>query len=256
MTDRLRDKAIIVVGAGTGIGAATVRRLCNEGARVCVADINIEASSALAEEMTGAGHEAFAVPIDIVDEASVAAAFASALDRLGRLDGAHINAADLRAIFADSDALDVDMAVFDRTMSVNLRGHLLCTRQALPALQAAGGGALIYTSSAASEAGEPQRPSYAMSKSGINALVRHVASRWGKEGITANAVAPGFVLTPEMIAGGQVPQEWLDYSLQSVNATRLGKVEDIAAMVALLLSEDGRWVNGQVIHVNGGALYH
>lgn len=255
MSERLKGKAIIVVGAGTGIGAATVRRLCSEGARVCIADINTRAAETLAAEMTGAGHEAFAVPIDIVEEASVRDAFAAALDRLGRLDGAHINAADMRTIFADSNALDVDLAVFDRTIAANLRGHLLCTRQALPALLAAGGGALVYTSSVASVEGEPQRPSYAMSKSGINALVRHVASRWGKEGITANAIAPGFVMTPEMIAGGQVPEDWIEFCLQGVNSTRLGKAEDIAAMAALLLSEDGRWVNGQVIHVNGGALY-
>lgn len=251
---RLADKAVIVVGAGTGIGAATVERLCNEGARVCVADINLAAAEAVAARMTAAGCEAFAVAIDITDETSVGAAFAAALDRLGRLDGAHINAADLRTIFDDSDALHVDLAVFDRTIAVNLRGHLLCTRAALPHLIAAGGGALVYTTSGACDSGEPERPSYAMSKSGLNALMRHVASRWGKDAITANAVAPGFVMTPEMIAGGQVPPEWIDRCIAGTRSVRLGKAEDIAGVVAMLLSEDGRWINGQVFHVNGGAL--
>jgi len=255
MKERLEGKAIVVVGAGTGIGAATVRRLCLEGARVCAADINLDAAAAVAEEMVAEGREAFAVHVDIAEEASVREAFAGAMGGLGRLDGVHVNAADLRTIFADSDALDVDLGVFDRTIAVNLRGHLLCTRQALPALRKSGGGAIVYTSSDAGDAGEPERPSYAMSKSALNALVRHVASRWGKEGITANAVAPGFVMTPEMIAGGQVPEPWIAHCLQGVHSPRLGKVEDIAAMVALLLSEDGRWVNGQVIHVNGGAFY-
>jgi len=251
---RLAGKAIMVVGAGTGIGAATVERLCSEGARVCVADINIQAAEAVAGGMVEAGHEAFAIAIDITDEASVDAAFAAAVEKLGRLDGAHINAADLRTIFADSDALSVDLGIFDRTISVNLRGHLLCTRAALPHLKAAGGGALVYTSSGAGDAGEPERPSYAMSKSGLNALMRHVASRWGRDAITANAVAPGFVMTPEMIAGGQVPPEWIDHCIAQTRSTRLGKAEDIAGMVAMLLSEDGRWINGQVFHVNGGAL--
>lgn len=253
MSERLDGKCIVVIGAGTGIGAATVRRLASEGARVCVADINGDAARAVADEVTGKGGHAFSVTVDITDEASVKAAIDQAVAGLGKLDGAHVNAADLRVIFQDSDALDVDMDVFDRTIDVNLRGHLRCTKAVLPHLLATGG-AIVYTSSGAGDEGEPTRPSYAASKSGLNALMRHVASRWGKEGVTSNAVAPGFVLTPEMIAGGQVPEDFIEYCLKSVSSTRLGKVEDIAAMVALLLSEDGRWINGQVMHVNGGAL--
>lgn len=256
MHDRLRHRAIMVVGAGTGIGAATVERLCAEGARVCVADINEAAAQGVADRMVAAGHEAFAVNIDIVDEASVGAAFASAVARLGGLDGVHVNAADLRTIFADSDALSLDLATFDRTIAVNLRGHLLCTRAAVPHLLASGRGAIVYTSSGAGDSGEPERPSYAASKSGLNALMRHVASKWGREGLTANCVAPGFVITPEMIAGGAVPPNWIDHCIKGTRSTRLGKAEDIAAMVAHLLSDDGRWINGQVFHVNGGALLH
>jgi NAD(P)-dependent dehydrogenase (short-subunit alcohol dehydrogenase family) len=254
MLGRLVDRAIIVVGAGTGIGAATVERLCAEGARVCIADVNLAAAQAVASRMTQAGHEAHAIEVDITDEDAVNACFADAVARLGGLDGAHINAADLRTIFLDSDALSLDLATFDRTIAVNLRGHLLCTRAALPHLLQSDHGAIVYTSSGASVAGEPERPSYASSKSGLNALMRHVASKWGKEGLTANCIAPGFVMTPEMIAGGAVPPDWIDYCISQTRSTRLGKAEDIAAMVALLLSEDGRWINGQVIHVNGGAL--
>jgi NAD(P)-dependent dehydrogenase (short-subunit alcohol dehydrogenase family) len=249
MQDRLRDRAIMVIGAGSGIGAATVARLCREGARVCAADVNIAGARAVAAR---AG--ACAVAIDIADEGAVRAAFAEAAALLGGLDGVHVNAADLRTIFADSDAETLDLATFDRTIAVNLRGHLLCTRAALPHLLASGRGAIVYTSSSASLAGEPERPSYAMSKSGLNALMRHVASRWGRQGLTANAVAPGFVMTDEMIAGGQVPPGFIDRTLAAGRSPRLGRSEDIAAMVALLLSEDARWINGQVIHVNGGAL--
>lgn len=254
MTERLNGRAIIVVGAGTGIGAATVERLCAEGARVCVADINAGAAEALAARMTDAGHEAFATPVEITDEASVNAAFVAAVERFGGLDGAHINAADLRTIHQDSDVLSVDMAVFDRTLSVNLRGHFLCTRAAVPhLLNSERGGAIVYTTSDAAFEGEPQRPSYAVSKSGLNGLMRHVASKWGKKGLTSNAVAPGFVMTPEMIAGGAVPPEWIDHCIAGTRSTRLGRAADIAAMVAHLLSEDGRWINGQVFHVNGGS---
>ena len=255
MQDRLAGRAVIVVGAGTGIGAATVERLCAERARVCIADINLAAAQALAERLATQGHDAFAVEVDITSEASVDAAFAAAVAHLGGLDGAHINAADLRTIMVDSDALDVDLAVFDRTMAVNLRGHLLCTRAALPhLLDSQRGGAIVYTSSDAAFEGEPERPSYAASKSGVNALMRHVASKWGRKGLTANASAPGFVMTPEMIGGGQVPEEWIAQCVRRTRSTRVGAASDIAAMAAHLLSEDARWINGQVFHVNGGAL--
>ena len=254
MQDRLRGRAIMVVGAGTGIGAATVRRLCDEGARVCIADINLAAAGDLASRLGAAGHDVRAVAVDIADEASVGAAFAEAVQWLDSLDGVHVNAADLRTIFADSDALQIDLATFDRTIAVNLRGHLLCARAALPHLLASGRGAIVFTTSDAADAGEPVRPSYAVSKSGLNALMRHLASAWGRQGLTANAVAPGFVLTEEMVAGGQVPPDFIAQCLAAGRSPRLGRSDDIAAMVAHLLSEDGRWINGQVFRVDGGAI--
>lgn len=244
----------MVIGAGSGIGAATAQQLAAEGARVCVADINLAAAQSVAESIAAAGGEAFAVFIDIAEEVAVNAAVAAAVETLGGLDGAHINAADLRVIFEDTDLLAEDVAVFDRTLQVNVRGHFLCTRAVLPALLQRGAGAIVYTSSGAADAGDSSRPAYAVAKSGLNALMRHVAARWGREGITANCVAPGFVYTPEMEAGGHVPQSMLDGFLGSMPATRLGKVEDIAGVVAHLLSDQGRWINGQVYNVNGGAL--
>lgn len=254
MKDRLKDKAIVVIGAGTGIGAATVRRLCAEGAHVCVSDVNVAAAEAVAASIVSEGGRAFAAPIDISEERSVQDAVALAVRQLGRLDGAHVNAADLRIIMQDSDALAEELGVFDRTISVNLRGHLLCTRAVLPHLLAAGGGAIVYTSSGAAVGAEPTRPAYAVSKSGLHALMRHVAARWGREGVTANCVAPGVTLTPEMVASGQLPVDFSKVMLAKTPSRRLGRAEDTAGVVAMLLSEDGRWVNGQVVHVNGGSL--
>lgn len=254
MNDRLKNKALIVIGAGTGIGAATARRLAAEGACVAVADINFPAAEAVAADLVRRGARAFAVAIDVTDETSVQAAVATTLGRFGRLDGAHVNAADMRVILQDSDVLAEDLAAFDRTIAVNLRGHLLCTRAVLPPLLQGGGGAIVYTSSGAAVAGEPTRPAYAVAKGGLEALMRHVASKWGRDGITANCVAPGLTVTPEMEASGGFPKELVEQMLGSTPHRRLGRVEDIAGVVALLLSEDGRWVNGQVWHVNGGIL--
>lgn len=248
---RLKDKAIFLIGGASGIGASTAERLIAEGARVMIGDIAVAGAQALAKRL---GDQAAAVAIDIADEVSVAAATDTALAWLGRLDGVHVNAADLRVIFDDSNALDVDLAVFDRTIAVNLKGHLLCTRAVLPHLLASGGGSIVYTSSSAAIAGEAERPSYAASKAGLNALMRHVASCWGKDGITANCIAPGFVMTPELIAGGSVDPDWIAQCVAETRSTRVGSAADIAGVAAMLLSEDGRWINGQTIHVNGGSL--
>lgn len=255
MTDRLSGRRIIVFGSATGIGAATVRRLAWEGARVCAADINLAGAKQVAEE---AGGETFATYVDLADEASVQAATAAAVDRFGGLDGAHINAADLRVIMEDSDALAIDLAVFDRTIAVNLRGHLLCTRAVVPHLVASGQGAIVYTSSGSAHGAEPTRPCYAMAKAGLNALMRHVAARWGKEGVTANVLAPGFTVTGEMKlameANAEEAVKWASYFMDRTPHTRLGEPEDHAGVVAMLLSQDGRWINGAIFDVNGGSL--
>jgi NAD(P)-dependent dehydrogenase (short-subunit alcohol dehydrogenase family) len=255
MKDRLKDRRIIVFGSASGIGSATARRLAEEGAKVCVADINLAGAEAVAAE---AGPNAFAVHVDISDEASVKAAVATAVAHLGGLDGAHINAADLRVIMEDTDALTVDLAVFDRTVAVNLRGHLLCTRAVLPHLLKNAESAIVYTSSGSAHGAEPTRPSYAMTKAGINALMRHVAARWGKEGVTANVLAPGFTVTGEMKvsmeANAEEAMKWAKFYRDRTPHTRLGEAEDHAAVVAMLLSDDGRWINGAIIDVNGGSM--
>lgn len=249
---RLLGKSIIVFGSASGIGAASALRLGAEGARVCLADVNLDGAKAVAAEIVQKGGEAFAVACDIADEASIKSAVDAAVATFGGLHGAHINAADMRVINQDFDALEIDLAVFDRTMSVNLRGHLLCTRAVLPHLLTKGRGSIVYTSSPASDAGEPTRVGYAVSKAGINALMRHVAARWGAAGITANCVSPGLTMTAS--ASAAVGEEFKKAMLARMANTRLGTPEDQAAMVALLMSEDGDWINGQVIRVDGGPM--
>jgi NAD(P)-dependent dehydrogenase (short-subunit alcohol dehydrogenase family) len=249
----LKDKVAVVAGGAGGIGTATSRRLGEEGVAVVVADLNADAAAAVAAQIADAGGTAVAVGVDISDEASVAAMVALAVDTYGGVDILHANAADLSAgtLGRDTNALDIDLDAFDRTLAVNLRGHLLCTRAALPEILKRGGGALVYTSSGAAFMGEPERPSYAVSKSGINALVRHVASKWGRKHVRANAVAPGLVLTegPRSV----LSEDFMKLALRGTRSWRLGEPEDIAAMVAFLASSDGEWINGQILSVDGGA---
>jgi NAD(P)-dependent dehydrogenase (short-subunit alcohol dehydrogenase family) len=251
----LEGKRILVVGSATGIGAASVVRLAKEGAAVVAADINGAKAESVAEAARASGGKAHATACDISDEGSVGRAVAFAVEALGGLDGAFVNAADMQALLSDGDVLDVSMDIFDRTLAVNLRGHVLTTRAVLPHFLKGGGGSLVYTSSGAAYAGEPTRISYACAKSALLALSRHVAARWGREGVTANVIAPGFVLTPEMQANGlHADTPLIQAMVDRTPSTRLGKVEDIAAMAAYLMSDDARWINGAVCDINGGGL--
>jgi NAD(P)-dependent dehydrogenase (short-subunit alcohol dehydrogenase family) len=218
-----------------------------------VADIDGGAAATVAKTIVADGGAATATTVDISDDASVAAAVALTISHFGGLDLLHANAADLSPenIGRDSNVVDVPLEVVSRTFAVTAGGYLSCARHAIPAMLERGGGALVFTSSATAFAGEAERPVYAMAKNAIGALVRHIASRWGKEGIRANAVAPGLVLTAAI-------RETIDpafhaYALETARSNRLGTPEDIAAAVAFLLSGDGEWINGQVISVDGGA---
>lgn len=246
----LQGKVIIVAGGATGIGAATAVRLAEHGASVVIGDVNVAGAEQVAAEIHAKGGEALPVVFDISDDRSVQDLIRAAVSAYGGLDGIHVNAANLALCARDTDAVDIDLGIFDETMAVNLRGHLLCTRHAVPELLKRGGGAIVYTSSGAAFVGEAERVAYAVSKAGINALMRHVASRWGKAGIRSNAIAPGMVMTAGALE--HIPPEVQAALIQAGRSPRLGYPEDIAGMTAFLLSDDGYWVNGQVISVDGG----
>ena len=248
----LAEKVIVVAGGAGYIGTASSVRLAAEGASVVVGDYDANAAADVVGQIEAAGGRAVAARVDISDEASVVELLRTAVDAFGGIDGVHLNAADTSVVLRDTHVVDVDLEVFDQTIAVNLRGFFLITRHVIPLLLERGGGALAYTSSAASLMGEPERVSYGISKAGVNALVRHVASRWGKEGIRANAVAPGMILHEKLAA--YFGEEGLKAPLAAVRSPRLGKVDDIAAAVAFLLSDDGEWINGQVYGVDGGLL--
>jgi NAD(P)-dependent dehydrogenase (short-subunit alcohol dehydrogenase family) len=246
----LQGKTVLVAGGAGKIGSAISLRLGAEGANVVVGSLHADKAQAVAEQVNATGGRAIATGLDIGDEAAVAAALTVTEAEFGGLDGVNVNGADMSLVLEDTDAESIALSVFDRTIHTNLRGYLIVTQQVLPKLRARGGGAIVYTSSQSAFLGEPSRPAYAMAKSGLNALVRHVASRWGKENIRANAVAPGATLSERDVA--MIPPDYLEQMLAAARSPRLGKPEDSAAMVALLLSDDGEWVNGQVISVDGG----
>jgi NAD(P)-dependent dehydrogenase (short-subunit alcohol dehydrogenase family) len=248
---RLDGKVIAIAGGAGGIGGATSRRLADEGASVVVGDIDIKAAEEVVDTILSAGGRATARQVDIGTEDDIRALVAAAVETYGGLDGFYANAADFRRAMDDTDVVTMDVAAYDHTIHHNQRGFFLCTRYAVPELVKRGGGTMLYTGSGSAHAGEPIRPAYAMSKSAIHALMRHVATRWGKEGVRANVIAPGVVLHPKLeAAAGPQLAEW---ALTQVKGTYLGTPGDIAAMAALLLSDEGRYITGQIISIDGGA---
>lgn len=245
---RLSGKVGIVAGGGNGIGAATARRLAAEGAAVLVGDLDLAAAEGVVAEIDRAGGSARAASFDLGDAATIAGLVDAALDGFGGLDFLHANA--LYASPQDSDLLAIPLAEFDRTIAVNLKGYVLLTRASLPHLLARGGGAIVYMSSAASLVGGVQHAAYSIAKAGLNGVTRHVAARWGKQGVRANAIAPGLVLTDTVQR--TVPAEFHALALQRTPSPRLGTPDDIAALVAHLVSDDAAWINGQVISADGG----
>lgn len=228
----LENMKILVAGAATGIGEATARRLAAEGANLVLGDINRDGVKAVAADI-GAKWEWF----DLADSGSIKTMVETARTELGGLDGvANIAAAlDQETMARDLDLANMDISLWRRVLDANLIGYALIIKEAIPALLAEGGGAIVNVSSITVHMGGVDEPAYVASKAGVNALTRHVATKWGKNNIRANAVAPGLVVHARMR-----------------ELTRLGRPDDIAAAIAFLLSDDGEWVTGQVWTVDGG----
>lgn len=253
--DGLQDKVIIIAGGALGIGAATARRLARDGAIVVIGDLNEEGAKATAASIVECGGRASAKRFDITDEVSIRALFDYTLDSHGRLDGLHNNAADFKALETDSNILDIDLDTWDRTFAVDLKGFLLTMRQAIPLMLEQGSGSIVNTSSAAAFSAMPNLPAYAAAKAGVVALTRHVAVAYGRQGIRCNNVAPGAVPTEgaTALANAAGAEGWWDHVRENIaHSKRDGKPEDLAAVVALLMSDEGSWINGQSINVDGG----
>jgi len=253
MAARLAGKVIVVAGAG-GIGSGIANYLADEGAAVVIGDINMDAARRVAEEIVSRGGTAVATQLDGADETSAAQLVASVVSRFGRLDGIHLNFASLDIARPNGDPTDVlgqNLDDYDAAMRVNARGYLVCTRAAIPALVERGGGSIVYTATNSIYNGAADLMGYAMTKAPILPLMRHVAMRHGAQGIRANAISPGLIVHPELEA--LLTPEQLGAYAEAAPVKRLGRPRHIAAVSALLMSDDGNFISGQVIAVDGGA---
>ncbi|HEU4428617.1 MAG TPA: SDR family NAD(P)-dependent oxidoreductase [Myxococcota bacterium] len=253
---KLAGRVAIVTGGGSGIGRASALALAREGAAVVVADLSEERAGFVAAEIASAGGRAHAQPVDVAEEASVVAMVDAAVTRFGGLDVLHNNAAatDWSVLGGDGELAELELAIWERTLAVNLRGVLLGCKHAIPRLLARGGGSIVNTSSASGSTGDLVRTAYGVSKAGVDGLTRYVATQYGKRGIRCNAIAPGVIETPALRQN--VPPEQVALFERHHLTPRLGTPEDIANAVVFLASDDAAFITGQIISVDGGLLAH
>ena len=249
----LDGKVGIVTGSGSGIGRATAIRMSAEGASVVVADINLAGAQDTVQSITAAGGKAIAHETDIASEASVKSMVDAAVDSFGRLDVLHNNAANVFVVPNDLDVITTDLETWDATFATNVRGTFLCCKHALPHMLETGG-AIVNMSSNAAQMGDLLRVAYGVSKAGVESLTRYVATMYGKQGVRCNAVSPGVVATPALVAN--VSEVELAMFTDHHLTPYIADPTDIAAVVVFLMSNEARFITGQVVNVDGGMLAH
>lgn len=250
--NRFKDQVAIITGGASGIGEATCRRLVAEGATVVIADISAERANALATEL---GSAAYAHAFDAADVSAIEDLVLGTIQRFGRLDVLHNNAAlTSPALHAkDTNAIDISFDTWDLIMGVNLRGYLAGCKYALPTMIAQGSGAIVNTASTGAFSGDITRMAYTVSKAAIIGLTRQIATHHGKQGIRCNAVAPGLVLSAG--ARATVPNV-IEVMQRHLLTPDIGEPADLAALVCFLASGEARYINGQTYIADGGMLAH
>lgn len=250
----LDNKSVLVLGAGL-LGGASAIRLAQEGAIVTIADFDTDKSEAVAVSIRESSGRATAIGADICDPASLAAAVAAAARFGGGLNGLFVNSYEGQVARQDNDIVDIDLDVWRRSLDGNVTGTLIAMREAIPHILASGGGCILCTSSSDAFDSPPNRVAYPITKFALHALTRHVAARWGREGIRANCLVPGLV--PPRLPNGEFPadrKEFYESYVAQTPSTRAGEPRDVANYVRFLMSEEAEWINGQILGIDGGLM--
>ena len=248
---RLDGRVALVTGAGQGIGAATARRLTEEGAKVALADLNEQTVTETAKALGQHGAEGLPLVCDVSDAAAVQSTVDRAASHFGRLDILVNNAGVTR----DNLLFKMSDADFDTVIGVHLRGAFLCSRAAQKYMVEQKDGRIVSLSST-SALGNRGQVNYSSAKAALQGLTRTLAVELGPFGITVNAVAPGFIdtaMTQETARRmGIDPDTFKAEGAKRIALRRVGQPSEVASVIAFLASDDASFVNGQIIYVAGG----
>jgi len=246
---RVQGKVALVTGAASGIGLSAAALMAKEGAKVVMADFNIEGAKEAADKINNQGGEASAVFLDASKEESIKSAIDYTVEQYGTINVLYNNVG-VTNLQKDLDVVNIDLDEWDRLMNVNAKSVLLGARFAIPHMIEAGGGSIINTASMAAFSGDALRTAYGASKAAVANLTRYIATQYGKHRIRCNGVAPGLILTPA--AKNNMPEAVLNI-FEKFNALPYhGEADDIGYTVLFLASDESKFITGQTIEVEGG----
>lgn len=241
-------RVVIVTGAARGLGRDYARMFARDGAKVALADVNAQAVTAAAKELSSevAGSDVIAITVDVTDEDSIAAMVDAVVQQWGTVD-VLVNNAGIWGDLEPAPLSATKPSYFDLVLSVNLRGPLLCTQAVLEPMRKQGWGRIINISSMGA-----YMPSgvYGVSKLGLNQMTYALATELGTSGITVNAVAPGPI--DNEATRGQLPEAGIQKMIAGTALKRMGTSQDLYGMIRYLASTEADWVTGQTFMVNGG----
>lgn len=250
---KLVNRVALITGASSGIGKATAERFVKEGAKVLIADHNLERAEKFAASLRDNQFHAEAVMFEGKDCHSAAKAVDRAIELYGGIDCIvnNIGGSDLTK---DLSVGELDLKYFDEVMHTNLRSMIATVQAALPYMKIHAEGCIINVASIGGFMGDSRGTLYGISKAGVINLTRYIATQYGKYGIRCNAVAPGLILTPA--ATENLSQQEMDNFLKYNSLPFAGRAEDIAGVITFLASDDARYVTGQTIVADGGMSCH
>lgn len=247
---RLQDKVVLITGGGGGMGRACALACAREQAAVVVVDRHEEAARDVAAQVVDAGGRAHFLGTDVSNAAEVRAMADEALAHFGALHAAFLNAA-IQPHDHDAPAAELDEAIWDAVMNVNLRGVWLCAKALLPALLATGGSLVLAGSPTGLTAGGAGYTAYSASKGGVAALTRVMAADYGRRGVRVNMLVPGPIETPLTHALFQNPAVRGELERLTLLG-RLGQPEDVTGLLVFLASDESRYCTGGFYMADGG----